>query len=130
MQGNVGKDTRPEIALRSALHRRGLRFRKNTRADQAVRCRTDVVFRKARVAVFVDGCLWHRCPTHGKVPSTNRDYWQAKLDANVARDRRNDSSLRAHGWLVLRVWEHEDPSEAAARVERAVRARLAPTPQP
>jgi DNA mismatch endonuclease (patch repair protein) len=122
MRGNRGTDTRPEKALRSALHHRGLRFRKNVRPVPEVRCRADVVFRGARVAVFVDGCYWHRCPEHGKAPRTNSAYWSAKLDRNVARDRQNDADLRAAGWTVIRVWEHEDPHEAATRIARGVRA--------
>jgi DNA mismatch endonuclease (patch repair protein) len=116
MQGNRGVDTKPEVALRSSLHRLGLRFWKNKRPSREVRCRADIVFPRARVAVFVDGCFWHRCPTHGVSPSANSDYWRAKLDRNVARDRRNDRELAAAGWRVVRVWEHDVPDEAAARV--------------
>ena len=121
MQGNRSTETRPEVALRSELHRRGLRFRKHRQVTPALRCRADVVFSKARVAVFVDGCFWHRCPEHLTDPRTNSSYWAAKLDRNVARDRRNDAALEAAGWLVVRVWEHESPSGAADRVEAALR---------
>jgi DNA mismatch endonuclease (patch repair protein) len=124
MQANRAIDTRPEVALRSALHRRGLRFRKNTRPAATIRCRADVVFATARVAVFVDGCFWHRCPQHGTSPRTNSAYWQAKLDRNVARDRRNDDDLATSGWTVIRVWEHEHPERAAARVEQIVRRAM------
>jgi len=75
-----------------------------------------VVFPRQRVAVFVDGCFWHRCPEHGTSPRANNDYWTAKLDRNVARDRRNNEALVAAGWTVLRVWEHEDPVDAASRI--------------
>jgi DNA mismatch endonuclease (patch repair protein) len=68
------------------------------------------------VAVFVDGCFWHRCPDHGTRPRTNVGYWRAKLDRNVERDRANDAALAAARWRVVRVWEHEDPAEAAARI--------------
>jgi len=121
MQGNRGKDTRPEIALRSALHRRGLRFFKNRRPLPDVRCRADIVFPGARVAVFVDGCFWHRCPVHGVSPTANRAYWHAKLDRNVARDRRNDGVLAEAGWRVVRVWEHDDPHRAAEHIEKLIR---------
>lgn len=123
MQGNRSVDTRPEIALRSELHRLGLRFRKNQRAIEGVRCRPDVVFRGARVAVFVDGCFWHRCPEHGTSPRANAPYWRAKLDRNVQRDRLNDLAFSNAGWTVIRVWEHEEPSSAAGRVATLVRAR-------
>jgi DNA mismatch endonuclease (patch repair protein) len=121
MQGNRAADTRPELALRSALHRLGMRFRKNCRPDSRVRCRADVVFPGAKVAVFVDGCFWHRCPVHGTSPATNAPYWRAKLDRNVQRDRENDRTLESAGWTVLRVWEHESPDAAATRVAAVIR---------
>lgn len=82
-----------------------------------------MAFPGPRVVVFVDGCFWHRCPEHGVQPSTNSNYWTAKLDRNVARDRRNDAALEAAGWTVVRVWEHEDPAEAAAHIESLVREK-------
>ena len=121
MQGNRGHDTRPEVALRSALHRRGLRFFKNRRPVASISCRADIVFPRARLAVFVDGCFWHRCPDHGVMPDKNRDYWQAKLERNVARDRRNDEALEEAGWRVVRVWEHEDVETAADRLASVAR---------
>lgn len=69
--------------------------------------RPDFVFRRERVAVFVDGCFWHACPVHGSVPSSNVDFWKGKLEANVARDRRADASLANSGWKVVRLWEHD-----------------------
>lgn len=122
MQGNRGADTRAEVALRSALHGRGLRFLKNARPIPSIRCRADIVFRGPRVAVFCDGCFWHRCPDHGRLPRTNESYWRAKLDRNVQRDRRNDGALQEAGWHVIRVWEHESATVAATRVETALRA--------
>jgi DNA mismatch endonuclease (patch repair protein) len=122
MQGNRRTDTAPELALRSELHRRGLRFRKDLRLDFGqVKPRPDVVFTRAKVAVFVDGCFWHSCPQHGRAPGSNRDYWQPKLARNVERDRLHDETLRAAGWTVLRVWEHESPTSVAHAVEVAVR---------
>lgn len=123
MVANRCTDTRPEVALRSALHRLGLRFRKHTAPMPALRCRADLVFGPARVAVFVDGCFWHRCPEHGTSPAANAGYWAAKLDRNVERDRRNDRALGAAGWEVIRVWEHESPEDAARRVAAVVAAR-------
>jgi DNA mismatch endonuclease (patch repair protein) len=122
MQGNRSKDTAPEVALRSALHVRGLRFRKNARPVASIGCRADVVFPGTRIAVFVDGCFWHGCPDHGFMPRTNAHYWRAKLERNVERDRRNDADLEAAGWTVMRVWEHEAADAAADRVASAVRA--------
>jgi len=122
MQGNRGANTRPEVALRSALHRLGLRFFKNRRPVSGVRHRADVVFPTQQIAVFVDGCFWHRCPEHGKMPQTNSEYWRAKLDRNRERDKRVDYLLTAAGWRVIRVWEHEHPESAAAHVCAAVEA--------
>ena len=78
--------------------------------------RPDIVFTRAALAVFVDGCFWHRCPVHGSSPKRNASYWEPKLDANVARDRRVDALLASHRWTVIRVWEHEDPRQAADRI--------------
>jgi len=117
MQGNRSTGTTPEIALRRALHRRGLRFRKDYKIASGGRgVRADVVFPRQRVAVFVDGCYWHGCPQHFRMPTRNADYWAAKIARNQARDRRVSDELGAAGWRVLRVWEHEPPDDAAALV--------------
>lgn len=125
MKGNRKRDTSPERALRSVLHRRGSRYRCDypIRLDGYRSIRADIVFPRVRVAVFVDGCFWHRCPTHGSTPAANRDYWAPKLDRNVERDREADEALRAGGWVPVHVWEHEPPSEAAERVRQVVSAR-------
>jgi DNA mismatch endonuclease (patch repair protein) len=108
MRGNRRADTKPELSLRSALHRRGLRFRVHLPVIVGgLRVVPDVFFPKARMAVFVDGCLWHRCPEHGTTPRSNAEYWSAKLARNVDRDRRVDEGLRMGGFTVIRVWEHE-----------------------
>lgn len=123
MKGNRAVDTRAEVAVRSAVHALGLRFRKHVAPLRGLRCRADLVFGRQRVAVFVDGCFWHGCPEHGTSPATNSAYWIAKLGGNVERDRRNDAALAAAGWTVVRIWEHEDPRAAAQRVASAVRRR-------
>lgn len=120
-RGNRRSGTKPERALRSALHRRGLRFRK----DLLVRCgdvrvKPDIVFTRARIAVFVDGCFWHCCPEHGVTPKRNASYWIPKLRHNVERDRRVDAALKCEGWIVIRAWEHEETSEVADAVAAAV----------
>jgi DNA mismatch endonuclease (patch repair protein) len=122
MVSNRGRDSAPELALRRELHRRGRRFRVQRRPEPGLRCTADILFARARVVVFVDGCFWHRCPEHGTDPVRNGSWWAAKLDANVARDRRNDAALAAAGWKVVRIWEHECVNEAADRVERAIDA--------
>ena len=121
MVANRGRDTRPELAVRSLLHGMGLRYRLGLRLSVGdVRVRPDITFTRRRVAVFVDGCFWHGCPEHQRKPRSNVDYWKPKLDANVARDRRVDAALLAAGWRVVRVWEHEDPADAAARIHAIV----------
>lgn len=123
MRANRATGTAPERRLRSALHREGLRFRKNCRPVADLRCNADIVFPRKRVAVFVDGCFWHGCPDHGRVPKDQGGYWAAKLARNVARDRRNDAALSAAGWLVVRVWEHEPTLEGVERVREALALR-------
>lgn len=103
MRANRRADSAPERALRSELHRLGLRFRKDLRIRVTGGwARPDIVFRGERVAVFVDGCFWHRCPDHGRMPNANRSYWEPKLNGNVQRDLRDNRELAATGWLVLR----------------------------
>lgn len=120
-KGNRRADTKPEIRLRSALHRRGRRFRKDHMVREgSTKARVDICFTKALVAVFVDGCFWHVCPVHGRQPSSNQAYWLPKLQANVDRDRRVTEGLKAAGWTVIRVWEHEDVEAAADRIEAAL----------
>lgn len=85
----------------------------------------DLVFTRAKVAVFIDGCFWHGCPEHHRLPIENRDYWTTKLARNRARDRRADELLREAGWAVVRAWEHEPPVEVAERVAAAVESRRA-----
>jgi len=121
MSAQARHGTGPEMALRSALHRRGLRFRLHRRPLADLRREADLVFRGARVAVFVDGCFWHSCPQHGTAPATNRDWWQHKLETNRTRDRDTDVRLQETGWTPARVWEHELPHEAADRIEALVR---------
>ncbi|TQN28598.1 T/G mismatch-specific endonuclease [Haloactinospora alba] len=122
MRGNRGYDTGPEMALRRALHSMGLRYRVNTRPLSEVRRTADVVFTRARVAVFLDGCFWHGCPEHYRpVQGRNSEYWRSKIARNQERDRETDRLLEQAGWTVVRVWEHEDPVENAKRIETLVR---------
>ncbi|NNH21868.1 DNA mismatch endonuclease Vsr [Pseudokineococcus marinus] len=114
------RDTKPEVALRRELHRRGRRFFVDRAPLPKMRRRADVVFPRRRVAVYVDGCFWHACPVHGTRPKRNTQWWANKLDGNVARDRDTDARLEAAGWTVVRVWEHEDAAAAADAVEAAL----------
>ena len=122
-------ETKPETQLRSVLHARGLRFRKDYRLDLAGgRVRPDVVFTRWKVAVFVDGCFWHVCPEHGRQPTSNEWYWTPKLRRNVERDRQADALLAAAGWRAVRVWEHEDVVQAVGRVVDALHSAQEPPP--
>jgi DNA mismatch endonuclease (patch repair protein) len=122
MQSNRPKNTGPELAVRSALHRAGLRFRIHYRPLRGIKREVDIAFTGPRVAVFVDGCFWHGCPLHATRPATNVEWWATKLDGNIGRDRLTDEALTKAGWLVLRFWEHVAPAE----VVLAVVAQLAP----
>lgn len=125
MQSNRRRDTRPELRLRRLLHAAGYRYRIDfAPLTDYRRLRADIVFTKQRVAVFVDGCFWHGCPQHATIPVANRDYWAPKLQRNRERDAETTARLQSLGWHVIRIWEHEDPAEAAAKVEAEVdRAR-------
>jgi len=129
MQGNRSSDTTPELALRSALHRAGLRFRKHAAPLPGLRCRADVVFPRERVAVFVDGCFWHGCSEHWTPAGRNTGFWRAKVRVNQERDRRQEAELVTHGWRVIRVWEHEDATAAAERARQIVMDRRSPVGQ-
>jgi DNA mismatch endonuclease, patch repair protein len=113
MSSVKGRDTSLELALRRELWKRGLRYRVEYGKD-----RIDIAFPKERLAIFVDGCFWHRCPIHGTIPATNADYWVPKLEANVERDRKKTARLAEEGWMVIRVWEHEllDVHEVASKI--------------
>lgn len=124
MRGNRSLDTKPEIAIRSLLHRSGYRFRKHRAllAD-GVRVRPDLVFGPATVAVFIDGCFWHGCPIHGRKPAVNQHYWEPKLERNLRRDERVTKALVESGWTVLRIWEHVSPNDAVAMIKACLQGR-------
>jgi DNA mismatch endonuclease (patch repair protein) len=125
MQRQARSDTACERDVSAELARVGLRFAANCRAVASCRRRADFVFRAARVAVFVDGCFWHGCPRHFRLPASHTAWWEEKIARNRTRDGETSALLRAQGWRVVRVWEHEDPERAAARVGRAVARRVA-----
>src|ERR1700759_4370122 len=123
MRGIRRTGTKPELALRAALHARGYRYRKDLRLDLPLRrVRPDIAFTSRKVAVFVDGCFWHACPEHGSKPKNNEWYWSPKLVGNVERDQLNDTSLKLAGWTVVRLWEHVPVDEAVATVVSALTA--------
>lgn len=117
MRANKSRDTKPELALRRAVHARGMRYRVGMRPVASLRRTADIVFTKAHVAVFLDGCFWHGCPQHHTVAKTNATFWAEKVRRNRERDAETDRLLAQNGWKVVRVWEHDDPVEAAERIE-------------
>lgn len=121
MQNQRRRDTRLEIALRRRLHARGHRYRVDFRLEPSLRCRGDIVFTRRKVVVFIDGCFWYGCPEHATKPVNNAAWWASKIEANVARDRRNARVLEELGWVIVRVWEHEDLGLAMSRIEQALK---------
>lgn len=123
--------TDAEISLRRELYRRGLRYRVNYEVLKKPRRVADVAFPGLRIAIFVDGCFWHGCPEHATWPKKNAEFWRQKIETNRLRDGDTNERLRSLGWTVLRFWEHESPTEAAAIVSCAVaKARSIPRAPP
>lgn len=118
-----GKDTKPEMRVRRLVHGMGYRYRLH--AKELPGC-PDLVFRPRRKAIFVHGCFWHRHPgcSANRIPKTRPDYWRAKLDRNVERDRQNEAALKADGWSVLVIWECETKGDSD-HLARRIRAFLA-----
>jgi len=128
MQRQNRKDTAPELAVRRAVHARGLRYFVHRRPLPDLRRTADLVFPTQRVAVFVDGCFWHGCPEHGRREvRQNTWYWPEKIASNRRRDADTDEQLQARGWLSVRAWEHEDPDAVADAIESLVRSRRGET---
>jgi DNA mismatch endonuclease, patch repair protein len=123
MQNTPRRDTPGELALRQELYRRGLRYRVDIRPLSSLQRRADIVFSRAKVAVFCDGCFWHGCPEHRTWPKNNAEWWRRKIEANRRRDRDTDTQLNEAAWTVIRVWEHEDPKLAAEQIAAIVRAK-------
>lgn len=124
MRANRRRDTSAELAIRRRLHAAGLRYRVDYPADATDRRRrADIVFTKARIVVFIDGCFWHGCPEHYVEPKANIEYWRPKIAGNRARDIQSTSRLQEAGWTVIRFWEHEAPDGVAATIASAVRSK-------
>jgi len=121
-----GKDTKVEVVLRKAVWRNGLRYRLHAKLPGT----PDLVFPRSKVALFIDGCFWHGCPTHGVRPRTNRAFWADKLKKNVERDKQTNRELREIGWKVIRCWEHEVEKRLdrlVVRIGQAVKNRYRQT---
>jgi DNA mismatch endonuclease (patch repair protein) len=108
------------MAIRSILFAQGLRYRVHARPVPGLRRRADILFSSSRIAVYVDGCFWHGCPIHATWPKQNAGFWKQKIEENRARDIDTNQQLEEAGWIVIRVWEHEDPNDAASRIRKAV----------
>lgn len=112
-----GRNTGPELRLRSLLHRAGFRFRLHVRDLPG---KPDIVLPKYHTAIFVHGCFWHRhagC-RNATMPSTRTEFWQDKFEGNVERDKRNRAALEAAGWTVITVWECDLKSDASRVAEQ------------
>ena len=116
------KDTQAELELRKALHAKGLRYRLHVPLLAKPRRVADIVFSKSRIAVFVDGCFWHGCPEHATWPKSNADFWRTKIEANRMRDADTDQRLKMLGWRIVRIWEHENVSDAAIHIASLIAA--------
>lgn len=110
------RDNGPELAVRRLLHTSGLRYRVAFPVPEQRRRTIDIAFTRQRLAIYIDGCFWHGCPTHGTSPKANADWWVRKIDTNRARDADVTAQLEALGWIVMRFWEHEDPVEVCGRI--------------
>lgn len=122
MQANRRRDTSPEMAVRRLAHAEGLRYRVDAKPLPQLNRRADLVFTRAKVAVFIDGCYWHGCPLHGTAAQSNADYWRTKIARNRERDAETNQRLGDAGWLVVRAWEHDDPTSVVTRIINAVRS--------
>ncbi|MEK6375341.1 MAG: very short patch repair endonuclease [Acidobacteriota bacterium] len=117
-------NTRTELALLSIFRRQGI---VGWRRKQAIFGNPDFVFRRQRLAVFVDGCFWHCCPKHETRPASNRTFWRRKLKRNRARDRLVNRTLRNAGWKVCRIWQHDLTRRNEEHLARRIRKHLAAT---
>ncbi|MDR1428540.1 MAG: very short patch repair endonuclease [Bifidobacteriaceae bacterium] len=124
MAANRSRDTRPELALRRALHRLGFRYRVAYAPLAGSRRTVDIAFTRAKVAVFLDGCFWHGCPEHYR-PAIGRrkDFWADKIASNAERDRQTTRRLESQGWSVLRFWEHEPLDTVLGTLVETLRER-------
>ncbi|TLM79166.1 very short patch repair endonuclease [Microbulbifer harenosus] len=117
------RDTSAETRIRKRLFAQGLRYRVDYPVLRKPRRKADIVFTRAKVAVFVDGCFWHGCLEHGSWPKANSEFWRNKIETNRERDKDTDRRLNDIGWYVVRIWEHEDPEIAVKRIIEAVYSR-------
>ncbi len=118
-------ETQAELCLRQALDELGLEYETDARPLPDFNRRADILFREARIAVFVDGCFWHGCPIHGTQAKANAEFWRKKIEANRRRDQDTNERLAENGWIVIRIWEHEPPAKSAERIIAELNRRKA-----
>ena len=112
-----GSNTNPELILRKALWKKGYRYRTKSK----ILGKPDMVFSNPKVAIFVDGCFWHKCPRHYTKPKSNGEFWEKKILANISRDKIVNAQLKSEGWKVVRIWEcqiKEEPDKQLFAIEK------------
>jgi DNA mismatch endonuclease (patch repair protein) len=110
------KNTKPEIKLRKLLWSAGIR---GYRIHYKLLGKPDIVFNKKKIAIFIDGCFWHKCPLDFQEPKTRKEYWMKKIQMNIERDKKVNDQLQSDGWTVVRIWEHmmrKEPEKVVARI--------------
>jgi DNA mismatch endonuclease, patch repair protein len=115
-----GKNTGPEVKLRKLLFAEAIR---GYRIHHNLPGKPDIVFTKKKIAIFVDGCFWHKCPVCFQEPETRKEFWMKKIQSNVDRAAKVNAQLRTDGWTVIRIWEHEirkEPEEVVKRISEAL----------
>jgi DNA mismatch endonuclease (patch repair protein) len=123
MRANKGVNTKPELELRRLVHKGGLRYSINARPEADINRRADLVFRSAKVAVFINGCFWHGCSRHYSPPKSNKQFWVQKVKRNMERDLETKKLLSKRGWVVMVFWEHQDSITCAQKVVECVTKR-------
>lgn len=111
-----GKNTAPELVIRKMLFARNIR---GYRIHYSLPGKPDIVFIKKKIAIFIDGCFWHKCPIDFKEPETRKEFWMEKINSNIERDIKNTRKLQEDGWTVLRFWEHDvrkDPEQIVIKI--------------
>lgn len=123
MAATPQRDTSAEMMVRKRLHSLGFRYHVDRLILEAPRRKADISFPRLKIAVFIDGCFWHGCPQHVTWPKKNGTFWRQKIDTNRARDQDTTKRLKALGWTVVRIWEHEDPILAANKIEKVIKKK-------
>lgn len=120
MRAVKAKDTKLEIAFRSALWKHGMRFCKHVKSLPG---KPDIVFPSLRMSIFIDSCFWHGCPIHFRIPKSNINYWEHKINRNRQRDEEINRKYKEMGWEIVRIWEHEikeDLEKAVTKIQEIV----------